>query len=68
VQTAIDKLVENKTVVVIAHRLSTVIGADKILVLEAGQIIESGNHEELLSQNRRYAMLWNAQQQSRRWK
>ncbi|MBF2067815.1 MAG: ABC transporter ATP-binding protein [Calothrix sp. C42_A2020_038] len=68
VQAAIDKLVENKTVVVIAHRLSTVIGADKILVLEAGQIIESGNHEELLSQNRRYAMLWNAQQQSRRWK
>ncbi len=43
-------------------------GADKILVLEAGQIIESGNHEELLSQNKRYAILWNAQQQSRRWK
>ena len=68
VQAAIDKLVENKTVVVIAHRLSTVIGADKILVLEAGQIVESGAHTELLSQNGRYALIWEAQQQSRKWK
>jgi ABC-type transport system involved in Fe-S cluster assembly fused permease/ATPase subunit len=56
------------SVVVIAHRLSTVIGADKILVLEAGQIVESGAHPELLSQNGRYALMWEAQQQSRRWK
>jgi ABC-type cobalamin transport system ATPase subunit len=68
VQSAIDKLVENKTVVVIAHRLSTVIGADRILVLEKGQVVESGTHEQLLAKNGRYAELWSAQQQSRRWK
>jgi ATP-binding cassette subfamily B protein len=68
IQIAIDKLVENKTVVVIAHRLSTVTGADNILVLEEGLVLESGNHEELISREGRYADLWNIQQQARRWK
>jgi ATP-binding cassette, subfamily B, bacterial IrtB/YbtQ len=68
VQRAIDQLVVNKTVVVIAHRLSTVIAADQILVLEAGKILEHGKHEELISHPGRYAQLWQAQQQSRTWK
>ncbi|MEO1375296.1 MAG: ABC transporter ATP-binding protein [Cyanobacteria bacterium J06635_10] len=68
VQTAIDKLVENKTVVIIAHRLSTVTGADNILVLEEGSVIESGNHEELIANKGRYADLWNAQLRSRKWR
>jgi ATP-binding cassette subfamily B protein len=49
------------TTVVIAHRLSTVVHADEILVLERGQIMERGTHHSLLLQNRRYAALWKAQ-------
>jgi ABC-type multidrug transport system fused ATPase/permease subunit len=51
------------TTVVIAHRLSTVIHADEIVVLEAGTIVERGSHLGLLRQNGRYAALWQAQQQ-----
>ena len=69
VQRAIDNLVEDKTVVVIAHRLSTVVAADQILVLENGRIAERGSHDELLGvENGRYAAMWAAQQQARRWK
>ncbi|MEM7119219.1 MAG: ABC transporter ATP-binding protein [Chloroflexota bacterium] len=69
VQRAIDRLVENKTVVVIAHRLSTVVAADQILVLENGRIIERGTHDDLLEEeNSRYAAMWAAQRQARRWK
>ncbi|KAM3103291.1 ABC transporter ATP-binding protein [Phormidesmis sp. 146-12] len=67
VQRAIDQLVANKTVIVIAHRLSTVVGADQILVLENGQIVERGTHTELMSNGDRYALLWQTQQQSRQW-
>ncbi|MEM7344677.1 MAG: ABC transporter ATP-binding protein [Chloroflexota bacterium] len=68
VQRAIDRLVEDKTVIVIAHRLSTVVAADLILVLEEGHIVERGAHDELLQQEGRYAAMWAAQQQARRWK
>lgn len=68
VQRAIDRLVEDKTVVVIAHRLSTVVAADAILVLENGNLVERGTHDELLGENGRYAAMWAAQQQARRWK
>ena len=68
VQQAIDRLVVHKTVVVIAHRLSTVVGVNTILVLEARQIIERGTHQDLLSQSGRYATLLQAQQQSQGWR
>ena len=49
IQRAMDRLMENKTSFIIAHRLSTIRNADKIIVIENGEIIEQGNHEELLS-------------------
>ena len=61
IQLALDHLVEQRTVLVIAHRLSTVRRADKIVVLEAGKVIESGTHEALLAKNGQYAKLWNHQ-------
>jgi subfamily B ATP-binding cassette protein MsbA len=48
VQKALDNLMNNRTTFVIAHRLSTVLHADRIVVLEGGRIVESGTHEELL--------------------
>lgn len=61
IQRALDHLVEERTVLVIAHRLSTVRRADKIVVLNAGEVIESGTHANLLAQNGHYAKLWNHQ-------
>jgi ATP-binding cassette subfamily B protein len=52
---------EQRTVLVIAHRLSTVREADKIIVMEKGGIIESGKHEELISSKGHYANLWRHQ-------
>ena len=61
VQKAMDKLTEGKTSFIIAHRLSTIKNADLILVMNEGNIIEQGNHEELLAQNGFYAGLYNSQ-------
>lgn len=61
IQEAMDKLTQNRTSFVIAHRLSTIKNADLILVLKDGDIIESGNHTELLAQNGFYAELYNSQ-------
>ena len=67
VQRAIDTLVRDKTVIVIAHRLSTIVAADNIIVLEAGQIVEQGDHDVLLARDGRYAEMWNAQRAERHW-
>lgn len=61
VQKAMDKLTEGKTSFIIAHRLSTIKNADLILVMNEGNIIEQGNHEELMKQNGFYAELYNSQ-------
>lgn len=61
IQEAMDKLMENRTSFVIAHRLSTIKNSDLILVLKDGDIIESGNHEELLAKGGFYAELYNSQ-------
>lgn len=67
VQQAIDRLVENKTVAVIAHRLSTVVAADQIVVLEDGHVVEIGTHETLLAAGGRYSAMWEAQTRARGW-
>ncbi|TVP77545.1 MAG: ABC transporter ATP-binding protein [Puniceicoccaceae bacterium] len=61
IQEALDRLVEERTVLVIAHRLSTVRRADKIVVMEQGRIIEAGTHEDLLQAGGHYADLWQHQ-------
>ncbi|WP_294129544.1 ABC transporter ATP-binding protein [uncultured Clostridium sp.] len=61
IQNAMDKLMEGRTSFVIAHRLSTIKNADVILVLKDGDILESGNHDELIAKNGFYAELYNSQ-------
>lgn len=61
IQKAMDELMEGRTSFVIAHRLSTIKNADLILVMKDGDIIESGNHEDLLSRGGFYAELYNSQ-------
>ena len=67
IQQAIGVLIEGKTVIVIAHRLRTVAEADKIIVLENGQVIEEGTHEELIDKKGVYNKLYTIQQQSLGW-
>ncbi|QIK69322.1 ABC transporter ATP-binding protein [Erysipelothrix sp. HDW6C] len=61
IQRALDTLMEGRTSFIIAHRLSTIRDADLILVMDKGDIVEMGNHEELLKQNGFYAVLYNSQ-------
>ncbi len=65
IQKALDDISQNRTTLIIAHRLSTVINADNIIVLEAGEIKEEGNHNTLLSQGGIYANMWKRQQEAR---
>lgn len=61
IQQSLEKLMENKTAIVIAHRLSTLAKMDRILVLENGEIIEEGSHEELLAKKGHYVRMWEMQ-------
>ena len=61
IQEALERASQGRTVVIIAHRLSTVLNADKIIVLENGVVVEVGTHRELLKQNGRYLDLWTLQ-------
>ncbi|MCP5153243.1 MAG: ABC transporter ATP-binding protein/permease [Ectothiorhodospiraceae bacterium] len=64
IQRNLRELAAGRTTLVIAHRLSTVVDADQILVLDAGQVVERGRHRELLAHGGRYAALWQRQQRS----
>ena len=64
IQAELQSAAQNKTTLVIAHRLSTVVDAHEILVMDAGRIVERGNHAVLLAMNGRYAQMWALQQQS----
>ena len=67
IQRAIAKLVEGKTVIMIAHRLRTVVDTDQIIVLDNGKLVEQGTHEELMKKNGLYHKLFHIQQESLGW-
>ena len=60
IQSAVSKLVQGKTLIVVAHRLSTIVDSDKILLVNGGKIEASGTHEELLKSSALYNELWQA--------
>jgi ATP-binding cassette subfamily B protein len=64
IKDALEKVSRNRTSLVIAHRLSTVVGADEIIVLEQGRIAERGTHGRLLAANGLYASMWNRQREA----
>ncbi|XP_076095202.1 ATP-binding cassette sub-family B member 6-like isoform X2 [Mytilus galloprovincialis] len=62
IQSALERVCENRSTIIVAHRLSTIIHAHRILVLQEGEIVEQGSHEELLSANGLYSEMWSEQQ------
>ena len=67
IQDAIASLTQGKTLIVVAHRLSTIMHADQIAVLDQGQLVELGQHDQLLQANGVYARLWSRHQQAQNW-
>ena len=63
IQAEINKLTSNRTALIIAHRLSTIVHAEQILVMSAGEIVERGTHEQLITLQGQYAQMWSMQQQ-----
>ena len=68
IQKAFAKLTKDRTVIMIAHRLSTVVGADQILVLDKGEVLERGTHEELTAAGGLYTRMWADYTQAIKWK
>jgi ATP-binding cassette subfamily B protein len=68
IQKAFAALTKGRTVIMIAHRLSTVVNADRIIVLDAGKVAESGTHEELIKANGLYAEMWKDYNQAVKWR
>jgi len=64
---ALSELMQGKTVLMVAHRLSTICDADQILVFDQGQLLERGKHQQLLAQQGIYARLWHSYQQAQNW-
>ena len=65
IQSAFDEAAQNRTTLIVAHRLSTIVHADQILVMNDGRITERGTHSELLKRRGEYAAMWAAQQDER---
>ena len=68
IQQAIGKLIENKTVLIIAHKLRSVVDCDKIVVLNEGGLAEEGTHEKLMAENGLYHRMYTLQNESLAWK
>jgi len=64
IQEALEKISEGRTILVVAHRFSTIRRADKIVVVENGNIVEAGRHDELLARDGRYGRVYSLQMQS----
>ena len=67
IQEAIGKLIEDKTVLIIAHKLRSIVECDKIVVLKEGHLVEEGNHYELMKQSGLYHRLYSLQNESMDW-
>ena len=65
IQTNLDEISKDRTTLIIAHRLSTVVRADQILVLDQGTIIERGTHQQLLANGGKYARMWEEQEKEK---